>query len=438
MSIASSPPVLLADATWWGTLAAARELGRRGIPVVLASDFGAAPARYSRFVQRVVRCPPTSDLDAFLEWLLAFGRREPGHVLCATSDETAWCFARNHRELALWFQLTPVEPESLLELLDKARLMRAAVAAGLEVPESWAPASEEEAVALVTAQSGPLFVKPRLQLLGTVGRKGERVEGAAEMAQAWRRQSEASSGTSPLVQTCIQTTERVFTIDGFSGGPGAAFPLLGCVKRVQRPRGSGPGLVFEDAPVPAPLARALERLLSTIGFRGPFDAEFVEDGDRRLLIDLNPRFYNHMAFESERGLPLAWLSYVLARGDELGLRAALGAASTAGRDGPRLYVHRQPLRLMRWVQGLLGRLSLEERRQWDAWLDAEGSVDPTRTDDDPGPARAALVFEARRALRHPRSWLRALAHTPSVAARQPATSLSTQQPEPPLRRSVPR
>lgn len=436
MSIVSSPPVLLTDATWWGTLAAARELGRRGVPVVLAADVGAAPARFSRFVQRVVRCPPTSDLDGFLEWLLAFGRREPGHVLCATSDETARCFARNHRELAPWFQLTPVEPESLLELLDKARLMRAAKVAGLEIPDSWSPASEEEAVALAASRSGPLFVKPRLQLVGRVGPKGERVEDAAEMAQAWRRQSDAASGILPLVQTCIQTTERIFTIDGFSGGPGAAFPVLGCVKRVQRPRAGGPGVVFEDAPVPTSLARSLERLLSTIGYRGPFDAEFIEDGDRRLLIDLNPRFYNHMAFESERGLPLAWLSYVLARGDELGLRAALCAASTAGRDGPRLYVHRQPLRWMRWAQRLLGRLTIEERRQWDAWLDAEGSVDPTRTNDDPLPARAALLFEARRALRHPRSWFRALAFAPSAASRQ-LTPVS-EQPEPPLRRSVPR
>src|SRR5689334_19056684 len=187
MSIASSPPVLLTDATWWGTLAAARELGRRGVPVVLASDVRAPPAKFSRFVTRVVRCPPTSDLDAFLRWLLDFGRREPGHVLCATSDEIAWCFARNHRELATCFQLAPVEPESLLELLDKARLMRAARDAGLEVPESWAPGSEEEAVALAASQPGPLFVKPRLQLFGVVGRKGERVDGAAQMAQAWRR-----------------------------------------------------------------------------------------------------------------------------------------------------------------------------------------------------------------------------------------------------------
>ena len=440
MSIASSPPVLLADATWWGTLAAARELGRRGVRVVLASDVRAAPTSVSRYVQRVVRCPPTSELEAFLQWLLSFGRREPGHVLCATSDETAWCFSRHHHQLAPWFQVTHVEPASLLELLDKARLMNAARAAGLDVPESWSPASEEEAVALA-ARNGPLFVKPRFRFLASRARKGERVEGAAQMARAWRGQGHTHGERLPIVQTCLQTTERVFTVDGFSGGPGVAFPVLGCVKRVQRPRGSGPGLVFEDAPVPGPLARALERLLHSLAFRGPFDAEFIEDGDRLLLIDLNPRFYNHMAFELERGLPLAWLSYVLARGDELGLRAAAAAAAatvaSTNRPRPRLYVHRQPLRLMRWVQRLLGSLSEEDRRRWDAWLDSAGAVDPTWADDDRGPARAAVLFEARRALRHPRSWFRALGHAPSTAFAQQSAPMSERQ-EPPMRRSIPR
>jgi len=31
-------PALLADATWYGTLAAARDLGAHGVPVTLASD----------------------------------------------------------------------------------------------------------------------------------------------------------------------------------------------------------------------------------------------------------------------------------------------------------------------------------------------------------------------------------------------------------------
>ena len=185
--------------------------------------------------------------------------KNAGTCSCATSDETAWCFAWHHAELAAFFRLTRVAPEALLELVDKARLMAAARVAGLDVPDTWAPATEEEAVALAAAHAEPLFAKPRLQFLANGGRKGERVEGAEAMARAWRRQRglAAAGGknprlaTTPVVQRYVAGTERIFTVDGFAAGPNLAFPVLGCVKRVQRPRGSGPGLVFEDAPVPA-------------------------------------------------------------------------------------------------------------------------------------------------------------------------------------------
>ena len=57
-----------------------------------------------------------------------------------------------------------------------------------------------------------------------------------------------------------------------------------------------------------------------------FDVEFAIDGDQKLLIDFNPRFYNHMAFEVQRGLPLPWLAYLAATGQTEALEAAGAAA----------------------------------------------------------------------------------------------------------------
>jgi hypothetical protein len=79
---------------------------------------------------------------------------------------------------------------------------------------------------------------------------------------------------------------------------------------LQRPRCLGPGIVFEEAPIPASVVSGLERLLRHVGYFGVFDTEFVLDGDRVMLIDINLRLYNHMAFEIDRGLPLAWLAYL--------------------------------------------------------------------------------------------------------------------------------
>lgn len=114
-------PALLLDATWWGTLAAVRDLGSRGVPVTLAADQPAAPARFSRHVSRVVRCPGASRPEPLLDWLLEFGRRFPGHVLYPTSDEVAWLAAAHREDLARDFRLFGPPLTSLVRLLDKAR-----------------------------------------------------------------------------------------------------------------------------------------------------------------------------------------------------------------------------------------------------------------------------------------------------------------------------
>lgn len=424
---ASAPPVLLADALWWGTLSAVRDLGRRGIPVTVASDSAVAPARWSKHLRRFVRCPPTADLDRFLSWLLDFGRRQPGHVLCATSDETAWCYAVHRQELSRWFRFATPTPDALAKLLDKALLLDAGRTAGLDVGEKWCPESVDEARAVGAASQVPLFVKPRAQLFAIGAGKGERVEGAAALARVWEAQrrgvtyhpqvrARVPGIEFPIIQAYQARAERIYTVDGFID-PGGEFVARACVKLLQRPRGSGPGIVFEDAPLLEPVARGLRTLFLSVGFHGPFDVEFLEDGDRRLLIDVNPRFYNHMAFEVDRGLPLPWLSYLLAAGEHDALRTAIRAAAGAT-GGPRLYVHRLPLKLMAWAQRILGRLSAEKRRAFNDWLERreETVTDPADAPGDSGPARAAYALELVSFLVHPRSYLRALARVP---ARQP-------------------
>jgi predicted ATP-grasp superfamily ATP-dependent carboligase len=418
------PPVLLADATWYGTLAAARDLGRRGVPVTLACDTRTAPARWSRHVTRVVRGPSTRDHGAFAAWLRAFGARHPPHVLYPTSDDAAWVLATRREELAGRFLLYSPAPDALATLLDKHRLAEAAAAAGLDAAECWLARDEEDVARIADQVPLPLFVKPRAQLAASGGFKGTRVDRREHLLPVWHRARQAVrvpadlSGAlaAPLILRCYPASETILTVDGFvARGGGAA--MLGCHKVLQQPRRLGPGIVFEQAPVPEALACGLERLLRQVGYFGVFDAEFVRDGPRWRLIDMNPRFYNHMAFEIDRGLPLPWLAYLGALADEDGLAAALAEAR---RTVPRssAYVHHLPARLMLAVQGLAGHMSAAERRRWRARMGARryGVTDPARAAGDWRPWAADAVFHAARLLRHPRAFLRDLARPPQGGA----------------------
>lgn len=415
-------PALLADATWWGTLAAARDLGSRGVSVALASDARVAPARWSRHVARVVPCPSNADPARVLAWLVDFGRRTPGHVLYPTSDELAWLVSEHRETLGAHFRLYAPPLEALASLLDKHCLAQTASRCGLDVPRTWCPADEAELERLAREVSYPVYVKPRMQVFASTHGKGHQASDAASLVSAWRFwrdrvrfppeiAARVPGIDRPVIQSSYAGSDRIFTVDGFIDDTGELFCTLGCVKVLQLPRGSGPGICFEQAPVPQPIRDGLARLFRSVGFHGIFDAEFIEHEGQRLLIDVNPRFYNHMAFEIDRGMPLPWLAYLGAVGDRAALRAAVDE-TRRDTGGPSAYVHRLQFGLMLAVQRLGGQMPREEQWRWRDWRGRQGprASDPARGAADPGPLVGELALEISRFLAHPRAYVLKLAH----------------------------
>ncbi len=416
----SLAPALLTDATWYGTLAAVRDLGLDSVPVTLACEALIAPARFSRFVARTVPMPRATDGDAFVAWLAAFGEREPRHMLYPTSDEVAWHLSAHRDELARHFFLYSPPLESLVAVLDKAQLAAHAAAAGLDVPTTWCVASEAEALDVARHAGFPLYVKPRAQVLARARGEGVRVGGRDALRAAWRAwqrrarydpqvRAHMPGVEHPIIQVLYPDTERIYTVDGFIDECGEHSAMLACVKLLQRPRGTGPGLVFEDAEVDPRIEAGLRALCRRTGFFGVFDAEFLVHGDRRMLIDFNPRFYHHMAFEIDRGLRLPALAYHAAVGNTSTLRSLVNDARAA-RELGRAYVHRLPTRLLLALQGLSGAMTREERERWRTWIAARNDpvTDPALRHDDRLPALAELAMEMVSFARHPRTFVRRL------------------------------
>ena len=427
VNIESFPPVLLADATWLGTLAAARDLGAHGVKVTLASDRWVAPARWSRHVAQTVSCPSSRDAAGFLAWLLRFGAKQPGHVLYPTSDDVAWLVAAHRDVLSGRFHLYTPPVECLVRVLDKVRLVEDARAVGLDVPESIVPCDEHDAERRGRELSFPLYVKPRAHLFGSGGGKGIRVDQPAALLRSWLAQRRASQFDAdvldrvpdlclPMLQGFVFASERIYTVDGFVDETGELYASLACVKLLQRPRGSGPGIVFEHAEVDPAVDQGLRRLFKATGFRGVFDAEFIEHDTRKLLIDINPRFYNHMAFETDRGLHLPWLAYLAATGNREALKEEVEKANRAVKVSHRAYVHRLQTSLLLAAQRLARSMSDEDQLRWRRWmLDNLGSaMDPVRMADDPAPSVAEAAMEALNFMRHPRASLRSLLRAPSA------------------------
>lgn len=422
VSLAPRPPVLLTQAGFYGTLAAVRAYGRAGLEVTVADADLRAPACWSRFTARREACPPEWQAEAFVEWLDGFGRRRPGHVLVATSDESAWLYALFRAPLEKNFRLYQADVDAVFALLNKRLLAEHAQAVGLATPPTWFPETAEDAEAVAREATFPVLLKPTTEILSEQHIKGERVGSADELVPRWRhfaqyRYAELLTRTHPdvarpMIQAYLPEAEHgIESVSGFIDETGTRFVVRGSRKVLQRPRRIGVGVCFEAMPVDPALRDGIQRLCRRVGYHGVFEAEFIRFEGKAHLIDFNPRFYGQMGFDLARGVNLPMLMYAAAMGDAALVDRTLADAERAGEALDWKYVHRLAAHSMLRTQRLAGALSDDEAAHWRAWMaTAQGrTADPVLDFDDWRPAAVDLAQSVAHALRHPRSWLRNIA-----------------------------
>jgi D-aspartate ligase len=416
------PPFLLTMPAYGGTLAAARCLGERGVSVTMAGDTLLAPARWSRYVTRWERCPPVLDAERFMDWLMAFGEREPGHVLYPTCDDLAWLFADRKDELAKHFRLYEPSADAVLALLDKKQLYELASKFGIGTLPTAFPRNDTETHQQAREIGYPFLLKPRTQVYLPTRCKGFFVGSPEQLRPELARYFVENAFYRPLVERfpgidypMIQTfsadaAENIYSISGFIGPVEDDVVARAAVKVLQRPRRLGVGLCFEEAPVDEPTLSGLVSMCRDIGYFGVFESEFVRIDGRAHLIDFNPRFYGQMGFETARSLPLAYFAWLGALGRDAELDEELLRARRFQSGKGYVYCNRFFFNLLLSLQRLGGRMTEAEAEQWRAWLRSSKeralAFDSVDAPDDHLPAYVSAVRELYFAARHPRSFLR--------------------------------
>jgi len=414
-------PVLLCDGGYYGTLAAARTLGLNGVPVLVADPNMLAPALWSRQVAGRFRCPPPADTKRFVNWAHTLGRRYGQPVIYPTSDDVSLVLALHRSELESDFQFYQPDLDTLLNLLDKSKLAQAVRAAGLDMPDTWAPGNLRQAEDVIRGQSGHLLIKPRTQSLLNTHSKGTIVFGGRDdsvrtYTDFCRRNVLAPElaarfpeWTLPIVQRYHpEAVDRVYSIAGFIDRGGRNMAVRAAEKVLQLPSRLGTGLCFQSAEVDSELALGLQRLLQRIGYFGVFEAEFIRLPGRSLLIDINGRLYNQLAFDVARGLPLPTLFYEGALGNHEAVAAATAAAVGADSTGPQAFCNRSRLAVLLGLRRILGTMPRQEARRWREWYEADPDsvIDAVADRGDPWPRRSDLLLQLHSYIRHPRAFLR--------------------------------
>jgi predicted ATP-grasp superfamily ATP-dependent carboligase len=331
----------------------------------------------------------------------------------------AWLYSLYRGQLSEYFQLYQPPLAVIQTLLNKHRLQQACSEVGLETPASWFIDEPDDLTRLEAELPYPLVVKPRTQILRWPHNKGRLTRSREALRRTYDEVAHSATYSPVLVEhdpTVVRpflqefvphTAQGIYNLSGFVDETGELYVVRASRKVLQRPRGLGVGVCFEEADTDLPLAGRVLALCRHVGYYGVFEVEFIKQGSRFLLIDFNPRFYGQMAFDIARGLPLPLMTYEAA----LGRRDQLQAIVQCSREPPagsRVFSNRIDLAVLLRLQRLAGNMGSAEGARWWAWM-AEHKGAITDAVIDPSDRCPQLVYIADQVLgllRHPRGFLR--------------------------------
>jgi D-aspartate ligase len=422
--------VLLGSGSASGTLAAVRNLGANGVEVSVISSERLSAAAWSRWGSSSYSAPRETDSNQFLERLVAIGKDNPGQILLATSDQTAWLYAVNADLLSNYFHLYQPSLETIRSILDKKALADVALKAGLAVLPSWCPNNDRDLETLAPTLPYPILIKPRTHVHRIRNDKGVVVRSADQLTRQYglfldREQYRISSNAispnanRPILQPFVNVgRDGVLSVTGFLDRTREHFVTRYATKVFQRSRPLGVGVCFESRSDNAVLSNAVRRLCDALGYFGIFEVEFLWFNGTWAVIDFNPRLYNQIGLDIRRGMPLPLLACLDAMGEDTALRDAVTKAQVEEAQGT-VFRDRFTLRAILLALAATSRISRQDYAFWRAWTsrNAARAVDAAVDSSDRIPGVIHALSEISLGLKAIPRFLRSTPRLPSAGAR---------------------
>jgi predicted ATP-grasp superfamily ATP-dependent carboligase len=311
-----------------GSLAVARSLGRRGIPVwFLYHDHPLT--RFSRYVMRTDRWPGPNDPGA-LGWLLRFAREHSldGWTLFVGGDAEANVAATHHAALSAVFRMTTPPGAITRWAADKRLTYQYAAEIGIHVPWSCYPQSAQE-IAQVDCRF-PVVLKPAVHTH----------RNAFTQAKAWRADDRETLIARFIEAAALVGEQAIVLQELIPGGGerqfsyaalcdrGAVLASLVARRTRQFPIDFGYTSTLVETIERPEVEEAGCRILRSLEYSGLVEVEFKYDSrdDRYKLLDINPRPWTWIGLGAAAGVDFPFLAWQLAQGETpIPVRGSAGA-----------------------------------------------------------------------------------------------------------------
>jgi len=305
--------VLVTNVEERASLGACRGLAAAGFTVIgAASCVPAAGLRSRACAHRLVVPDPRVDGPGFVLAVDDAYRRYGADVFLPAIDAALLALAEHPERLSVHAAPGAPRLDAVPRCLDKVALGEAASAAGLPPPPSMVCESIDAVIESARELGFPLLLKPRTSLVGPRGDRRQQT-GVPAFDERGLLGAVAVSGLPCLVQRL----EQGVSVYSF-GGVAAGGSLLGsCFALYRRtwPPGIGSAACAETLDPPPGLKDSVLEIVTTLGWEGVFELEFLGRERPEQTIDFNPRLYGSLALAVSAGanLPALWCDWLLGR-----------------------------------------------------------------------------------------------------------------------------
>ncbi len=291
-------------------LTIARSLGRRGVPVWIATTPNIKLASCSRYTRKTLPWPD-GEPEGQVEYLLRVAERYglDQWVLFPTSDESAALLSKFHTALSRRFHVSTPTWDSLRWAYDKRLTYQIALSQRVDYPLTFYPATEHDLNAMNC--TFPAILKPATH--ASVNRftaeKAWRVENRGQLLARYREAREMIPAELILVQELIPGGGEFQFSYAALCRDGKPLASLTARRTRQYPIDFGYSSSFvETLDVPG-VVEPSRRLLAAMRYTGLVEVEFKFDSPNGgfKLLDINPRLWTWSALGAHAGVDFPYL-----------------------------------------------------------------------------------------------------------------------------------
>jgi predicted ATP-grasp superfamily ATP-dependent carboligase len=154
-----SAEVLITDGHTRASLAVARSLAHRGVPIVACGEDPSAMTLHSRAVRVAAVGPSPASSEAFVDFVLALVRRHRVRLVIPVSDAAVLALQRHREPLERETTLAMASSEALRQVLDKRRNLELARALGIPCPREFQLEGPAQIPELIATLGFPIVLK---------------------------------------------------------------------------------------------------------------------------------------------------------------------------------------------------------------------------------------------------------------------------------------